>query len=372
MSDYARLIEIFERLVAYPTVVGDKHAAFDCLQYVERLLTIAGLEPTRYSSNGFESLVATTQKTKHPKLFLQAHLDVVPADTSMFALRRDGRRLIGRGAYDMKYAAACFLLLVEELGDSLKDYDFGLMFTTDEEADGTNGVKYLLDQGYGCELALIPDGGDNWRLETAAKGGWAVQATARGKTAHGSRPWEGDNAIDKLMAFVAKAQALVPEQAHTGTTMVLSKISGGETHNQVPDEACATFDIRFMQTADGAMIRQRFRSLAESTGIELFDVTDIPPIELDLTLPAVAEWERTVSSVRGNASDGYALSFGASDARYFAGKNIPSIVTRPDGGGHHSADEWIDETGMYDFYECIKQYVSGMTGQGSRALDKNS
>lgn len=372
MSDYARLIEIFERLVAYPTVVGDKHSAYDCLQYVERLLTIAGLEPTRYSSNGFESLVATTSNTKQPMLFLQAHLDVVPADSSMFALRRDGSRLIGRGAYDMKYAAACFLLLVEELGESLKNYDFGLMFTTDEESDGSNGVKYLLDQGYGCDIALIPDGGDNWRLETSAKGGWAVQATATGKTAHGSRPWEGDNAIDKLMAFVRQAKALVPEQERTGTTMVLSKISGGETHNQVPDEACATFDIRFMQAADGAMIRQRLKSLAETTGITLTDVTDIPPIELDLTLPAVAEWGRTVSSVRGNSTDGYALSFGASDARYFAEKHIPAIVTRPDGGGHHSADEWIDEPGLYDFYQCIKQYVVRMTGPDAQPLDKTS
>ena len=357
MSHYARLIEIFERLVAYPTVDGDKRAAYECLQYVERLLTIAGLEPTRYSSNGYESLVATTKQTKRPMLFLQAHLDVVPGGTDMFKLRREGNKLIGRGAFDMKYAAACFLMVVEELQNSLKDYDFGLMFTTDEEVDGTNGVRYLLDQGYTCDVVFLPDGGDNWRLETAAKGGWAVQATATGRTAHGSRPWEGDNAIDTLLNFVRQVKGLVPTQSHTGTTMVLSKINGGKTHNQIPDEACATFDIRFMYENDGIKIRDRFTKLAKSLDIKLTTVTDIIPINLDLTLPAVAEWGRTVSMVRGVTTDGYALSFGASDARYFAAKNIPAIVTRPDGGGHHSADEWIDEASFYDFYECIKQYV---------------
>jgi succinyl-diaminopimelate desuccinylase len=361
MPAYARLIEIFERLVAYQTVVGDKHAAFDCLQYVQRNLTVSGLEPTRYSSNGYESLVATTKNTKHTKLFLQAHLDVVPGEHSLFSLKRQGPNLIGRGAYDMKYAAACFLLLVEELGDNLPELDFGVMFTTDEENDGTNGVKYLLDQGYSCDIAFIPDGGDNWRLETSAKGGWAIQASASGKTAHGSRPWEGENAIDKLMRFICQAQALVPVQEHTGTTMTLSQISGGETHNQIPDKASATFDIRFMQPADGDKIKQQLSSLADSMNIMISEISYIAPIELDLTLPAVAEWGKTVSGVRGNYSNGYALSFGASDARYFAEKNIPAIVTRPDGGGHHSSDEWINEAGLYEFYECIKQYVLAMT-----------
>ncbi|HSH18228.1 MAG TPA: M20/M25/M40 family metallo-hydrolase [Candidatus Saccharimonadales bacterium] len=357
MSDYARLIEIFERLVAYPTITGDKRAAFECLQYVERSLTIAGLQPTRYSSNGFESLVATTTATKRPKVFLQAHLDVVPASDDMFQLRRDGKKLIGRGAYDMKYAAACFLLLIEELGDKLGTYDFGVMFTTDEECDGSNGVKYLLEQGYGCEVCVLPDGGDKWRLETAAKGGWAVKATVRGKTSHGSRPWEGDNAIDKLLAFIHAANALVPEQARTGTTMVVSQIGGGNVHNQVPDVASAVFDFRFMNHPAGASIRESLSALATAKDIELTNITDIQPIELNVTLPAVEVWEQVVAAVRGRPSDEYALSFGASDARYFAACGIPVIVTRPDGGGHHSADEWIEEAGLYDFHECVKRYI---------------
>ncbi len=143
----------------------------------------------KYSSNGFSSLVATTTDTKNPTIFLQAHLDVVPADPEAFTLIRKGKNLVGRGSFDMKYAAACYLLLAEELSDNMQQHDFGIMLTTDEEDGGNDGVRYLLDQGYACDVCISPDGGDNWRLESAAKGQWLTEITAIGKTAHGSRPW---------------------------------------------------------------------------------------------------------------------------------------------------------------------------------------
>lgn len=361
MAEYARLIEIFERLVAFKTVTGDKQAAYECLQYVERLLTIAGMHINRYSSNGYESIVATTRPTKTPKVLLQAHLDVVPASDHLFALKRQEARLVGRGAFDMKYAAACFLLLVDELNEDISDYDFGLMLTTDEEADGKNGVKYLLSQGYSCEICVLPDGGDNWRLETAAKGGWAVQATTKGKTAHGSRPWEGDNALSSLLIFIKEVSKLVPEYNPTGNTMALTRISGGKVHNQIPDEACATFDFRYRSSVDFEPIRTEFCQLADQYKVILSTLTELAPVEVDATLPLIESWQQIVAEVRGEKNDGYALSFGASDARYFAEKGIPSIVTRPDGGGHHSEDEWIDEAGLYEFYECIKKFVTKTT-----------
>jgi acetylornithine deacetylase/succinyl-diaminopimelate desuccinylase-like protein len=50
-------------------------------------------------------------------------------------------------------------------------------------------------------------------------------------------------------------------------------------------------------------------------------------------------------------------SFGSSDARFFAEQDIPTIVMRPTGGGAHSADEWIDEAALGQFYELLKVYV---------------
>lgn len=366
MKQKPRLLEILERLISYPTVTGNALAAYDCLKYAEEIIEEAGLAQhvRKYHSGGFGSMVVTTKGTKKPKVLLQAHLDVVPGSEEMFAVRRENGRLLGRGVFDMKYAAACYLLLVEELREELHELDFGIMFTTDEEGSGLNGVKHLLEVGYGCEICILPDGGDNWNIESKAKGGWAVKAVALGITAHGSRPWEGENAIDKLLGFIKDAKKLVPLQDHSGTTMVVSQIVGGQTHNQVPNDAWATIDIRYFENRTGDKIRERLMKLAASRQISLESVTDIRPVLLDTALPAIKAWQRIACEVRGVEDIGFTTSYGASDARFFAEKGIPTLLTRPDGGGHHGEQEWLDESGLYDFYECMKQYVRLMASEG--------
>ena len=70
------------------------------------------------------------------------------------------------------------------------------MFTTDEELGGENGVGELLKHGWSAGLAVIPDGGENWQVESAAKGPLRAEIVClAGRSAHGSRPWEGENAI---------------------------------------------------------------------------------------------------------------------------------------------------------------------------------
>ena len=358
MADYARLIDIFEKLVSFKTISGDREASAACLNYAEKILDTQGLHIDRYSSNGFESIVATTKVSKAPTLLLQAHLDVVPAADDMFQLRGEGPNLVGRGAYDMKYAAACYLYLVEELGPACAGMDFGIMFTTDEEVDGRNGVQYLLDQGYSCDVCVLPDGGDNWRVESAAKGQWLVDAEATGVSAHGSRPWEGDNAALKLLQFVQEATALAPVKRHTDTTVVVTKLQAGVAINQVPDSGTACFDIRFLTMPAYEAIHATLTRLAKKHHVELTDRNKIIPLELDVNLPQVQTWVQTVETIRGDdAPDGYSLSFGATDARFFAEHGIPTIVTRPKGGGIHAEGEWIVEAEVYQFYDCLKKYT---------------
>lgn len=370
MSNYARLIEIFEKLVGFRTVTGDQAAAAACLTYIESLLAPLPLHIDRYRSNDYHSLVVTTQPTRQPKVFLQAHLDVVPGAEHLFTLEGEDNRLVGRGAYDMKYAAACYLFLMLELGPHCAEYDIGLMFTTDEEQDGLNGVDYLLNQGYGCEICLLPDGGDNWKLESAAKGIWLIDVAATGVSAHGSRPWQGENAATKIIDFARSVARAYPNANPTDTTAVLSGLQAGEARNQVPDRAVASFDIRFMNQVELKAAKAKLTRLAARYGLEITNERFGDAIELDVTLPLVQEWESIVRSVRGDqATDGYGLSFGASDARFFAARGIPCIVTRPDGGGMHADDEWIDEASLYQFHDCIRQYVKTVAGVQNSGRD---
>jgi succinyl-diaminopimelate desuccinylase len=321
-------------------------------------LQSSGMHVDRFISNGYGSIVATSRPTKRPKLLLQAHLDVVPAADDLFTLRGESEKLVGRGAFDMKYAAACFLYLVEELGRQVTDYDFGIMFTTDEELDGFNGVGYLLDQGFGCDICLLPDGGDNWRVESAAKGVWMIDIVCKGVSSHGSRPWLGENAALKLVDFLRDIEPFTSAHIPTETTMSLTRLDAGTARNQIPDRALASFDVRFMNEEGLEGLKQKLNGLLEKYDLVVENERHGAAIQLDVSLPLVAKWEEAVREVRGdNAPNGYALSFGASDARFFAEKHIPVIVTRPDGGGMHSDNEWIEEAGLYQFYDCLKKYM---------------
>lgn len=365
MSNYSRLIEIFEKLVSFRTVTGDHEAAKACLAYVEKLLIPSGMHINNYSSNGFHSLVATTQDTKSPTLLLQAHLDVVPGANELFTLQGKGPKLVGRGAFDMKFAAASYLWIIEELCERIKDYDVGIMFTTDEEDGGLDGVDYLLDQGYSCKACILPDGGDKWQIETAAKGLWQFDVVANGTSAHGSRPWLGDNAATKLLSFIADTKGFAPAGDRTETTMVLTKLDAGEARNQIPAKAVASFDIRFLDESERNTIEKKVIKLANKHGMYLEKQRHAAAIKLDPTIPAIKQWEDTVARMRGKKPAGYGLSYGSSDARYFADRGIPTIVTRPKGGGHHGDDEWIDESELYEFAECLRAFVEFYASQDS-------
>src|SRR5579884_1302938 len=116
------LVEILSDLVAFKTVTGDHLSAADCREYLESFLSRCGMQLQNHKSGEFTSLVATTQATKRPKILLQAHLDVVPAGGPLFKLHEKGGSLVGRGVYDMKFAGAVFLKLVDDLQAKLNDY----------------------------------------------------------------------------------------------------------------------------------------------------------------------------------------------------------------------------------------------------------
>jgi succinyl-diaminopimelate desuccinylase len=362
---YDAVYDHLDRLIAIPSVSGIEPDSDQVITYCEEVLKKAGMHVKTFKDGGFSSLVATSRPdVKKPKLLLAAHLDVVPGDESLFKLRREDGRLYGRGVLDMKFAGACFLQVATELADTLADYDFGIMLTTDEETSGEHGVKYLLEEGYGCEVCLLPDGANNWRVEAVAKGVWRVEVTAKGRSAHGAQPWLGDSAIDKLLAFLHEATTLIPAPGkHADTTMVVSMLQGGEAANQVPDSASATLDIRFLGIAVKQALESMLTTAAIAQDVEITTAMYARPVELDLTLSALQVWEEIIEKVRGQPNGDYALSFGASDARFFAEHNIPSIVTYPTGEGGHSDHEWIGEKDLYEFYESTLEYVKVLTGK---------
>lgn len=140
------------------------------------------------------------------------------------------------------------------------------------------------------------------------------------------------------------------------SSLTVSQIRGGHAVNQVPDHAEATLDMRFVDEADYKKYRALIESLIEDHGLTFKSLAEVDSGETDITHPAIASFMATVEQVLGH-SPGTCHSLGASDAQYFAKKNIPTIVIRPSGGDAHGPDEWIEEAGVLDFYKVLRAYL---------------
>jgi acetylornithine deacetylase/succinyl-diaminopimelate desuccinylase-like protein len=353
--------EILRKLVAFPTVTGDSAAMHDLLTYVADFLVERGMHVEWFESNGFESIVATTKAgVKTPRVMLGAHADVVHAESDMFNLRVANSTYIGRGAYDMKFAIAAYMQIVEELRAEIDEYDFAIMLTSDEEFGGADGVLKLIDEGYLPEVCILPDGGDNWQIQTGSRGIQLYEISYAGRAAHGARPWLGDNALDKLVTIYDEIRGLFHDHPHPDiSTVSLTRITGGDAPNQIPALASMTIDVRPAGSRDYQHLAEEIRRICSKHNATCRLISEGAPTAFSLEDPYIAPYVALVQQVTGTKVKGF-FAPAASDARHYVPYGVPVISVYPTGGDHHGPHEWISINGCKDFKLITKKYLQEM------------
>jgi succinyl-diaminopimelate desuccinylase len=333
-----------------------------------------------FDVDGRLSLVLSTHQTKTPDVALLMHLDVVDAPDELFVLRRDEQQpeiVIGRGVYDMKFAAAIALVLLDHLPVEADDLSVALIITSDEEKGGAQGAQYVQGQGYQPRLLLVPDGGAYDRLASGFKGAHFFSITTRGIPAHGAYPWSGVNADNMLTSIKARLLQFYPENPENreGQTLNIgASVAGSDAPNKVPGLAEALFDFRFNTTRDEIQLQQhletilqdvvasvrqdrpwlRERPADESPSASYAFITRRDALQRDMQHPDLQHFRRL-----REARLGYPLrtdiDMGANDSSFWP--TVPAILTMPRGGGEHAVDEWIDLQSVQDFAEDILQFL---------------
>jgi succinyl-diaminopimelate desuccinylase len=349
--------QTLKTLIEFPSITGDYDANHNALEFIDRFLSERGMHVKRFEFNGVESLVATTQRTTTPTVMLTGHIDVVPADPEHFKFQQRDGKLIGRGMVDMKSAVAAYLDVVDTLQDELHDYDFGLMIVTDEEVGGFNGTVPLLEAGYLPKMCVLPDGGRDWALETFAKGLWLVDFEIDGKSAHGSRPWEGDSALTHMLRLTNEVTQLFPEQQGWNTsTCTLSRLNAGDAMNQVPGKATATFDFRYASVEDEKNLMNAVKLLFKSYNARIVDQVYSAPCVNDPENPYLKSFAASIEKYVGYPT-GTTISNAGSDARFLTAKGVPCAIFYPSGGGHHGPEEWIPEEAYTQLQNIFLDYL---------------
>ncbi len=267
MVEIEQVLKTTEELLRTPSVYGSEQEIADALE--ERLAEIRPGSLVRESNSLL--VAARAHEPGKPTLMLVGHTDTVP-EFDKNPVRRDGDRLCGLGASDMKAACALILHMLEANRDRECRYNLvGVLYAREEGPYLENELPMLHQASpswFGhTDLAVCMEPTDN-QVELGCLGTSHAKLSFWGKRAHSARPWQGENAIHKAAPLLQRLAGLDREE-HVFDGLTFYEVIHATTvdsvgaKNVIPDNLTFNVNYRFAPDKDEAAVRQR---LAEIIG----------------------------------------------------------------------------------------------------------
>jgi acetylornithine deacetylase len=307
-----RVIDRLCRFIDIPSATGEEEAyahaaaaALGELGFTVELRPVAPGRPNVLARRGSGRLLFAT------------HLDTVPP---FVPARRGPDRVSGRGACDTKGLFACMLEAAAELiAEGCGDLAF--LLVVGEEVDHA-GAKAAASYGLRADAVLLGEPTER-ALMRAQKGILRLTLEAAGHAAHSGYPEQGESAIEKLLAALARIRGLpLGADPLLGPGYLnIGVIQGGVAANVLAPAASA--EILLRTVSPGAELVSRIQAAAgDLVQVRVGTLTD---------------------PVRLHVLDGYATGVAgfATDAPYLAA--IGPVVLAGPGSilDAHTADEHI-------------------------------
>lgn len=329
----------------------------DCARHLGKLLEVAGFEVKYHEfAASRTSVIATVGgKQEKPPICFTGHIDIVPLGVAAwskdpFTGETEGDQLFGRGSTDMKSGIAAFVVAAVKLAPFLKNSPGITLVLTASEEVGCEGAKYL------AEEQLLDRAGAIVVAEPTAnypyighKGLLWVEIVTQGKTAHGSMPEQGENAILKMNKVIGQLERF-DWQHQCGVechhvmgkpTMNIATVHGGLNTNSVPDSATLTIDVRTVPGIDHVHLCRSIQSLIGNVG-RVRKIVDTPTLYSEPD-----EWIESVYDVAAPFIDGrpspktIMFSTDGADLKRGYGGAVPTVIIGPGQPEMaHQTDEW--------------------------------
>jgi succinyl-diaminopimelate desuccinylase len=349
--------QLLKDLVSFYPVSSDQDSVLKVLTYVKDHLAKIGLRSEILTNKGVHMLYSSTTGSKHAKIMLQAHVDVVPAKLEQTRLKTVGDKVYGRGVRDMLFATASYIRFFYDHADELDSLDLSICLSGDEELGGSNSVPWLLNQGYSADVVWLPDAGNSPKeLVTSAKGGYNFDITVSGQSHHGSRPWEGDGAAGKLVSLLSELRSGFKVPSENVSTMTITQLESGDSINKGPATARAHIDIRFTDQTELERCRQLVAGLCQRYRGTVSNLLTMPNYSVDCRSELVKLYLKVNKSVTGQPAEPKSVC-GSSDARFFSQKGIPVVMTRPISKGSHGDNEWLSLSSFDEYHRVMELYT---------------
>jgi succinyl-diaminopimelate desuccinylase len=325
------------------------------IDFCNDLLLSNGLKTEIINNNGFKTLICTIGDG--PKtLILNGHLDVVPGKEEQFTPFEEDGKLYGRGSADMKSGAAAMLSTILDLKDKKLPCKVQLQLVTDEETGGLNCSQYLAANGFRGDFVICGEP-TQLGIGVQAKGILQLDINFSGKSAHGSRPWQGDNAIIKAYQSFDKILKLPfareKSELYDSPSINLSKIEGGDVYNKVPDRCKMSLDIRFLPEQRADTIVKQIECAVEGQ-VQVHSYGD--PVKTKVNDIYVEKLMESINRITNNKPEIFG-QHGSADTRFYSKYDIPAVEFGPIGANWHGDDEYVLISSVYTYKDVLKNFI---------------
>ena len=325
-----------------------------------------------------------------PVLHFNGHYDVVPAVGEWASDPykpevRDGK-LYGRGTTDMKAGIVASMVAARalKLENVNLEGTISFSFVPDEENDLEAGAKFLVEQKkVQADYCIVaePTGAEDFY--NGHRGCLWLEIATHGKPAHGSLPWKGINAFEKMIAVAQEINNKIkPGLLHqedtevdeavalkTGAITVGGKVTTGESPNIVPPRCTMTIDRRLApgESVKGALAdftavleSLKKRDLKFSSDYKI--LSQYEPCITSPDSPLVGAVKETIEKVVGRTPR-ISIMMAGCDMRYFHAAGVPTLVYGPGTKGmSHQQDECVKVKDLVTAAQVYALTAMGLLG----------
>src|SRR3954454_18549107 len=310
LVDVEEATALAAQVVAIRSYPGEEGAV---QRAVAAWLTEQGLQADLLPTKGDRpNVIARVENGPGPILLLNGHIDTVLEaqgwSCDPWRGKREGDRLYGLGAADMKAGVAAAMLVMRALARARDRWRGAVIFTSvvDEEAYSL-GARALVEMGIEADYCVVTESGSD-HPAIGGVGKVLVRADVTGKAAHGSMPQEGINAAVEAAKLVARLDEMTLGQHPrlTSSQSVLSLHSGNDQYViTVPEKASFTINRHIVPGETGETVLAEMRALAESLHSPAhFDFAIDPPYypawEVDPDQPLLARFAAAYAAEVGH------------------------------------------------------------------------
>ena len=356
------VIDTLQKLVLIESGSANIAGLSKVADYAQARLQALGAKTERIPTSNSDRAMVKGVLTGQGRLkaMLIAHMDTVYPDGILATqpYKQDGNRLYGPGIADDKGGIAVILHSLAVLqSQGWKDFaTLTVLFNPDEEigSAGSGASIQSLAAEHDVVLSYEPTAAKSVaKVEgvlLSAAGVGEARLEVKGKASHaGAAPEEGRNALIELSHQMLATEHIAKGIA--GAQLNWTHAQGGRVHNQIPESAVATADVRLLKPDAADKLKAALQAkVQESKRVPDTHVH----VQLEVGRPPYVAGERGMALAQRARSiyaelDGRPLFFhpvtgGGTDAGFASGSGKAAVLESLGlaGWGFHARDEYIE------------------------------